>query len=209
MQYNEDISDVLVADIGEERSSFIKRLEYDERSKVLTVFFRRYYVTHLSYANVDKKYFEELIVAYSIGRFYNLVIKPSFKTINNFIMADRPPTKNEASDQKRFIKMSINVQEINKAWLVAGKSGTYLNMTLQMLPDGTMDRFGNLGMITQDTPKSLYEKEKNLKKEDRTRGAILGNACEFDDAGPREGMPGDNSGQMVGDNKEIADDLPF
>jgi hypothetical protein len=209
MQY-----EILVADISEERSSFIKRLEYNEDTKVLTVFFRKYYADNLSYENVERKYFDEFLTHYSMGRFYTDVLKPCFKQIKTNTMASdskRPPTKNQASDEKRYIKMSINVREILKQWLVDGEKGTYLNMTLQMLPDGKLDRYGNLGMIVQDVPQEIYQKEKTKPKEEKTLGPILGNACEFDSFEKTEGLPGQWGKTIVTDEngKEVVDDLPF
>lgn len=65
-----------------------------------------------------------------------------------------------------FMRLKINVSQIDKAALFKGEKGTYLDLTV-MLND-TVDRFGNNGFITQD-----IGKERRAKGE---RGPIVGNA---------------------------------
>jgi hypothetical protein len=188
-------------------SSLVKKIEYSEEFEILIV--------TLTYGvrsyEAEETYFQEFIQAPSKGSFYNKFIKPNFKQVNYQKMADtekkRPATKNQASDQKRFIKMSIDVTKINKDWLFVGDNGAvYLNCTLQMLPNGELDRFGNLGMITQDVPKAVYEAEKNKPKNEKSQGEILGNGAELDWK-PEVHTPGSETGQMGAG--EIKDDLPF
>lgn len=198
------MSETIVLDISEKRSSFVKRIEYNEDENLLSIHVRPYQST-LYYSGVFKNVFEEFSKQNSIGKYYIQFIKPNFKQIKLNTMAERPKTKNQASDQKRFIKLRINVRDINKAWLVAGEKGDYLDMTLQMLPDGKLDKFGNLGMITQDVPKSIYEKEKQLPKTEKTQGAILGNGAELDWNSNTESQPG--SGGDIGNVEE--ENLPF
>lgn len=108
---------------------------------------------------------------------------------------------NKHSDKKRFIKMRLNVLKINKEWLFQGQEGVYADITLVLLPDGTVDKYGHCGMITQDVPKEVYKENKD------TQGEILGNGFEF---APRaqEGSPAQKAGSL-GLNDGMADDLPF
>lgn len=196
-------SNVIILDIPENRSSLIKRLEYCEDTEILVVYFRDYYTDHISYEGVSNNHFLEFTKQSSIGKYYLHFIKPNFKQFKPKRMADqkkKPVGINRASDQKRFIKMSIDVTKINKKWLHDGEKGTYLNFTLMMLPDGETDKYGNLGMIVQDVPREVYLEDKSVK------GEILGNGAEFEWEG-REGGPGVETGTLH--NTDIADDLPF
>ena len=68
------------------------------------------------------------------------------------------------------VNISIDVTKIDKAHLVAGKKGTYLNLTAFIDPNEA-DQYGNNGMVTQ-----------GLNKEARDagqKGAILGNSKVF------------------------------
>lgn len=71
---------------------------------------------------------------------------------------------------KAGISLSINVTEIEKARLIEGKKGKYLNATVFVDLDNA-DQYGNHGMITQDVSKE--------ERDAGTRGAILGNAKVF------------------------------
>lgn len=195
-------NDILIVEINEQRSSLISKIEYHEDNKDMYVYFRKYYTEKLCYINVQKDVFLQFIKEQSIGKFYLHFIKNHFITKQVNKMADRPKTKNVASDQKRFIKISINVQEIIKDWIHGGAKGAYLNCTLHMLPDGELDKFGNLGFITQDVPKVVYEKDKSAK------GPILGNAAELDWSNrSEEGIPGAETGNLL--TEDQLDELPF
>lgn len=187
-----------------DNSSLISEVYYDDESLELTLVFRKYYVSHETYLNVHHSVFNTFSEQKSLGKFYLNYIKLNHK-LKTEVMS-RPKTINKASDEKRYIKMSLNVREINKAWIEAGEKGDYLNITLSMLPDGDTDKYGNLGMITQDVPKSVREKEKSFPKEKKTKGNILGNGCEFPPFVP-EGTPGEETGKLITE-KEM-DDLPF
>ena len=68
------------------------------------------------------------------------------------------------------VNISIDVTKIDKAHLVQGKKGTYLNLTAFIDPSEA-DQYGNNGMVTQ-----------GLNKEARDagqKGAILGNSKVF------------------------------
>lgn len=208
MQYEDDI---YCLDIPKERSSLIKRLEYNGSKCQLAVFLR-YSNNPIIYEKVSMNHYEEMISHQSIGKYYLHFIKPNFKTINSKNMDKRQPNKiNIASDKVRWIDISINVREIKKEWLTEGEKGTYLNVKLRMLPDGTVDKFGNLGMIVQSVPTEIYKaaeaKEKGSGK--KIEGVILGNAAELDWGNSNtEGMPGQQGGTLLGD-LGVAEDLPF
>ena len=195
---------ITILDISEKRSKLIQRVEYDEDNMVLSVILR-YSKYPIFYSEVYLKQFEEFAKTPSIGKYYLHFIKPNFKQLKKSKMADRPKTRNMASDKKRFIKLSIDVTKIKKEWIHSGDKGAYLNMTLQLLPDGNLDTYGNLGMITQDVPKVVYEKEKGIPKSEKTSGPILGNGAEFEPFSSFERTPGEETGKLG-----VADeDLPF
>ena len=68
------------------------------------------------------------------------------------------------------ISLKINVSEIDKARLFAGKKGHYLDATAFVDLD-QLDQYGNSGMITQDVSKE--------EKDNGVKGPILGNAKVF------------------------------
>lgn len=120
-------------------------------------------------------------------------------------MADKPVKINKSSDRKRFIKLPIEVAKLNKEFFTTylKKDGTEVlqcNLTLQLLPDGTVDGYGNLGMITQDVPQELALKNKEL------RGEIVGNGCEFPPKDYEEFVPKAVTKEKLA---EFTDDLPF
>jgi hypothetical protein len=204
---------VFVLDIDEKRSSLIRKIEYDEDNLLLTVYFKKYYTDKITYECVYPNHFKEFAKQKSIGKYFLNFIKPNFKQKYSFMSEEkkRPPTKNKASDQKRFIKISLDVRKIHKEWIMAGEKGDYLGITLHMLPDGQLDKFGNLGMVTQDVPTEVYKAaEAKLKGSGKEiKGPILGNGAEFDwnNSGGGEGQPGSSTGQFI--DTSIADDLPF
>jgi len=199
-------------------STLIKEIHYDPDLRELTIFFRKYYIEKLTYENVPFNYFEEIScpTGKSYGQFYLQMIKPRFKLKQtNMAEKERPKTVNyEKGEQKRFIKMSINVGKANKdLFTVTDKGDVFMSCTLQMKPNGEVDKYGNLGMVTQDVPNEIYQKEKHLPVAQRTQGVILGNGAEFERRVP-DGMPGGNAGtplaEMSEEDKSAAmDDLPF
>jgi len=195
--------------LTDKQSSLIKEIYYDETIEELTIVFKTYYVDYLVYSNVPQKMFDNFVQQSSLGKFYLQVIKPNYKIKTDTMATEnkRPETLNPfTNSQKEFIKMSINVTEINKDWLFVGEKGAvYANITLAVNPDGKVDKYGNLGMVTQDVPKKVYEAEKNLPADKKSKGAILGNGAVLKRA-IHEGTPGVESGTMgASDN----DDLPF
>jgi len=199
---------IIIVEINEHRSSIIRKLIYNEDQCLLTVYFRSYFTDHLTYSGVSRNHFDEFYRQKSVGKYYLHYIKPNFLLTKRESMSQekkRMPTKNLASNQMRFIDMSLNVKDIVKAWIHAGEKGDYLNITLCMKPDGELDEYGNLGFVTQKVPTSIYKADKTAK------GPILGNACEIDwEAframnGVRDDIqPGQDTGKFAPE-----DDLPF
>lgn len=197
-----------------DKSSLVQEVYYDDQRMEMTVVLT--YDTYV-YRDVRLRYFEMFSEVDSPGKYFLTIIKNKLKMAKTQAKAAPLPepkkTKldygcNQSSDRKRYIKQRIKVSDINKEWLFLAEDGhtLYADITLALLPDGTVDRYGNLGMITQDVPKSVSDAEKGFEKKDRTLGPILGNGFEF--------KPSDYVEQkttMVGDieNKEAIDDLPF
>ena len=189
-------------DVDDYESSLISEISYDREKMLLKICFRKYYVDSLTFIDVPFRTFVEFSHCKSYGRFYLNNIKQHFKQLKINTMADRPKGINKSNkDGKRFIKGSINVKKINKDWLHVGRDGNiYLNFTLHMMPDGTVDQYENLGFMTQDVPKAIYSEDKNAK------GEILGNMAEFEYKA-EVASPGQETGKLASD--EEFDDLPF
>jgi hypothetical protein len=170
-------------------STLISGADYDEESRDLIIYFKKYFTDQLTYANVSPDFFEELYKANSAGKFYLRYIKPHFKLKKSQKMADK------------IIKCKIDVTKVNKDWLFQGKNGVYLNFTL--LYNEEQDRFENNGMLVQDVPTEVYKADKSVK------GNILGNAKEFNKQDKNEEMkPGVETGKP-GVEGGVLDDLPF
>ena len=163
------------------------------------------------YEAVPHIIFEEFATSQSPGNFFHTYIKNKLKMAKVQKNANaspapaageqkqRPKSVNRASLSKRFIKISLDADKINKAWIRSNNGKRYIDITLSLLPDGTLDKFGNLGMVTQDVPKEVYAADKTIQ------GEILGNGFEF---APRDyDSPADKSGELLGDKS--VDDLPF
>jgi hypothetical protein len=102
-------------------------------------------------------------------------------------------------------KISIDVTKIKKEWLVDGK---YLNMVEIPTPDS---KYGNSDMVVQEPPKSVWEPEKDLPKEQKTKGPILGNTKVFGTPQQNTGTPPPQSQptQMEMPPEGEGDELPF
>ncbi len=170
-------------------SSLISQIYWNDESEELTVVFRKFYVPYFIHCGVTRKDYNKFIVAESQGNYYLSYIKNKFKIM------DAPKGINVAKNSKRFINIRIDVTKINKNLIFAGAKGNYLDLCLHMLPDGEVDKYENLGFITQSKPKDSKEET-----------AILGNARENEWAGGgAEASPGaELSGTVAPD-----DDLPF
>ena len=102
----------------------------------------------------------------------------------------------------RILKGSINVSKIDKAKLIAGAKGSYLNVSIMVKDE--LDNFGNIGMIIQDTTKE--EREAGVK------GAILGNIKDLPSkspAPPVQHYSEQLSNKIPPPIVNLADDLPF
>ncbi len=111
---------------------------------------------------------------------------------------------------KIALSLNINVKEIEKARLVEGAKGTYLNATIFVDLDQA-DQYGNHGMITQDVGKE--------ERDNGVRGNILGNGkivWRSDEHGQKPkpivqkgGSHTGPSGATKHDGEDFDDDLPF
>lgn len=109
----------------------------------------------------------------------------------------------------KIINLRIDVTKLNKAHFFKGEKGTYADCVL--FYNEEQDQFGANGMIVQSVSKEVYEKEKNLPKDQKTKGAILGNAKVWgNSSNVREGVPGSEQAKATpAGSTPIADDLPF
>ena len=102
------------------------------------------------------------------------------------------------------VSLKINVSEIEKGRLFAGKKGKYLDATV-FIDLNNLDQYDNSGMITQDVNKE--EKANGIK------GPILGNCKIFWKEGGNQQSQPQQKAQHVGmDNKaadSFGDDVPF
>lgn len=199
-------------------SSLIKSIEYDADNEEITLFFvDTYFIDKETYVDFSYRFFEEMLDDKSFGKFYLHFIKHNFK-IKKMAKAQtkapvqeelpakqRPKSRNESSTSKRFIKMRLNLNKLQKDLFTEGETGTFIDITLQLMPDGTVDKYGSLGMVTQDVPKAIYMENK------KRQGPILGNGYELDWDGYgtdayKEKVPGNDLKQA---SQEAIDDLPF
>ena len=95
------------------------------------------------------------------------------------------------------ISASIDVTKIDKAKLIDGKKGTYLNLTTFVNLD-EKDQYDNNGMVTQ----SVTAEE----REAGTRGAILGNTKVFF---KDEGSGNTTAPQAKESFDQVSEDVPF
>lgn len=115
----------------------------------------------------------------------------------------------------KTIQLRIDVSKLKKEWFFKGEKGTYADLTL--FYNEVKDQYENNGMIVQQVPKAVYEKEKDLPKDQKTSGPILGNARVWqsgNSAAIREASPGYSGQQQqqappAGNSAAPVDDLPF
>ncbi len=141
-------------------SSLIKEVYWNDETNELTVVFRKYFVPYLVYQNISRREFSDFISADSIGQYYLKTIKQKTMSEKN-----KPRGVNKASDQFRWLDISINVDKINKEHIYAGEKGNYLGLRVRLMPDGTVDQNENCGFVVQKLPKDV-------------KGEILGNIRE-------------------------------
>lgn len=113
-------------------------------------------------------------------------------------------------NMKIGVSLKINVSEIEKGRLFAGKKGKYLDATVFIDID-QKDQFDNNGMITQDVNKE--EKDSGIK------GPILGNCKVFWTEGQQQQQRPQQQNQQPQqqkqpnpggfDNAAFDDDIPF
>ena len=94
------------------------------------------------------------------------------------------------------ISASIDVTKIDKAKLVKGKKGTYLNITA-FVDTENKDQYDNNGMVTQSTTQE--------ERESGTRGVILGNTKVFYQGEAKQ----DSSPKQAQSFDELESDVPF
>lgn len=166
-------------------SSFLVATAYDEKTTTL----------HVRYKN-GKEYpyvvpietFKNFLNSESPGKFYTNYIKGKSFTSKSTNMADK------------IIKVRIDVKKLVKEWFFKGEKGTYLDVTILYNED--QDQYQTNGMVVQDVPKAVYEKDKS------TKGPILGNCKNWATQKAErdaEAQPGAQAGTMGA----VDDDLPF
>ena len=102
----------------------------------------------------------------------------------------------------RILKGSINLSKIDKAKIIAGAKGSYLNVSIMVKDE--LDQYGNIGFISQDTTKE--EREAGVK------GTILGNIKDLPGKSPVPPTPyysEELSNKIPPPVVNLADDLPF
>jgi hypothetical protein len=102
----------------------------------------------------------------------------------------------------RILKGSINLSKIDKAKIISGAKGSYLNVSIMVKDE--LDQYGNTGFITQDTTKE--EREAGVK------GTILGNIKDLPGKSPVPPNPyysEELSNKIPPPVVNLADDLPF
>jgi hypothetical protein len=208
---------LFIIELNELDSSFISQIVYDGKTEILSVVLKNENV--YNYEKVPLEIFVEFSSSNSFGSFYNENIKNKFKHLNLKNMAkeengnkkNQPNRINKAGDFKRYIKMSIDVKKLNKDWFFVSRDketdevkAVYLKMTLCMQPDGEVDKYGQLGFIVQDVPQEISKAEKDLPKNERSKGEILGNAEEL------EWVRAEEKTELVNsDDEDIMEGLPF
>lgn len=96
----------------------------------------------------------------------------------------------------KAINASINLSMLDKAQIVEGKKGKYINIRLVNTPDS---EYGYDYMVTQDIPKEL--RDQGLK------GPILGNGRAYDYDGGRPSQKEVRAEVSIA--PRASDDLPF
>lgn len=196
--------DLYIMQLNELDSSFIKYICYNVKTKDLELTLNG--IGNRIYVDFPFELFMDFSSCGSFGSFYHQNIKDKFKfkitKMDN--QKNKPKGINKAKKEKRFIDLDVQVSKINKRFLfVSQKTGeVYLKMRLHMLPDGEVDKFENLGFITQNVPNDLWKADKDLK------GEILGNGKEIE--WENKGSDAQSARTMTEDEvNDLGDDLPF
>lgn len=97
-----------------------------------------------------------------------------------------------------MIKLSINVTKVDKAHLIEGKAGKYLELILNENKNG-VDQYGNDGFVTQGVSKAAREAGQ--------RGPIVGN---YRTVGSKQKQAAPANQQPIPfDKLDNHDDVPF
>jgi hypothetical protein len=101
----------------------------------------------------------------------------------------------------RIFDGSINLSKIDKAKIIAGAKGSYLNV--RIIVKDELDQYGNIGFISQNTTKE--EREAGVK------GTILGNIKDLPGKShaPFQHYSEELSNKIPPPVVNLADDLPF
>jgi hypothetical protein len=101
----------------------------------------------------------------------------------------------------RIFDGSINLSKIDKAKIIAGAKGSYLNV--RIIVKDELDQYGNIGFISQNTNKE--ERESGIK------GTILGNIKDLPGKSPApvQHYSEELSNKIPPPVVNLADDLPF
>lgn len=97
----------------------------------------------------------------------------------------------------KIIKVRLDVTKLNKEYFFKGEKGTYADVTV--LFNEKADQYGSNGMVVQDVPKQVRDKDNSIK------GNILGNCKVFLKSVNTEAIPKDTGHIKSNDD----DDLPF
>lgn len=205
---------LFIIELNDLDSSFISQFVYDGKTEVLSVLLKNKNV--YNYEKVPLEIFIEFSSSNSFGSFYNTNIKNKFKHLNLTNMANdnsnKPNKINKASKEKRYIKMKIDLMKLNKNWFYIAKDketgdtkAIYADITLCMLPDGEVDKYGQLGFIVQEVPAEVIKKARETASP-KPQGEILGNGEEL------EWKREEEKGELVTEPDELDaldDQLPF
>lgn len=93
----------------------------------------------------------------------------------------------------KIIKVRLDVTQLNKDYFFKGEKGTYADVTI--LFNESKDKYGCNGMVVQDVPKNVRDKNSEIK------GNILGNCKVFSKGVNQESIPSNS-------NTDFSD-LPF
>ena len=206
---------LFVIELNELDSSFISQVVYDAKTEILSVVLKNENV--YNYAKFPLETFVEFSTSNSFGSFYNSQIKNKFKHLKQSNMAEKgnqPEKINRAGKHKRYIRMSIDVTKLNKKWFYTSKDedgnvkAVYAKTTLCMLPDGEVDKYGQLGFIAQEIPAEIAKAERDLPKEQKSKGEIVGNGEELDWKRDEPKMELVNQEAEEGE-EDVLDTLPF
>jgi hypothetical protein len=205
---------LFILELNELDSTFIKTIVYDAKSEVLSVVLQN--DNTYNYDKVPLEIFLDFQASNSFGSYYNSNIKNKFKHLNLTKMAEsngnKPNKINKAGDFKRYIKLQIDVTKLKKDWFYVSKDeqtgevkAIYAKLTLAMLPDGTVDKYGQLGFIVQDVPADIAKENKDNKD---IKGPILGNGEELEWNKREEKIERVNT-SVGSDEEDELDKLPF